>query len=121
LARAGAPGEVFVAVQVAAAARRLSVHDALALTVRVGPEVALNPASKSAGTGAVSGVETALTWSRTTLPAVIETVPGSPQLAGAPVAVHWADAEDAAIGNPISAAASVARNIERLILAPVQL
>jgi hypothetical protein len=51
---------VFVAVQVAAAARRLSVHDAFALTVRVGPEVALNPASKSAGTGAVSGVETAV-------------------------------------------------------------
>jgi hypothetical protein len=51
---------VFVAVQVAATARRLSVHDALALTVRVGPDVELNPASKSAGTGAVSGVETAL-------------------------------------------------------------
>jgi hypothetical protein len=60
LVRAGAPGEVFVAVQVAAAARRLNVHDALALTVRVGPEVELNPASKSAGSGAVSGVETAL-------------------------------------------------------------
>jgi hypothetical protein len=60
LARAGAPGEVFVAVQVAATARRLRVHDALALTVSVGPEVALNPASKSAGMGAVSGVETAL-------------------------------------------------------------
>jgi hypothetical protein len=49
-----------VAVHVAATARRLSVQDALALTVRVGPEVALNPASKSAGTGAVSDVETAL-------------------------------------------------------------
>jgi hypothetical protein len=60
LARAGAPGEVFVAVHVAATARRLNVHDALALTVRVGPEVALNPASKSAGRGAVSGVDTAL-------------------------------------------------------------
>jgi hypothetical protein len=48
LARAGAPGEVFVAVHVAAAARRWSVHAALALTVKVGPVVALKPASKSA-------------------------------------------------------------------------
>jgi hypothetical protein len=92
----------------------------LALTVRVGPVVALNPASKSAGRGAVSGVETALIWSRTTRPASIETVPGRPQLAGAPLAVHCADAEDAAIGNPITAT-SAARNIERLIVAPVQL
>jgi hypothetical protein len=60
LIRAGAPGEVLVAVHVAVAARRLSVHAALALTVRVGPLVALNPASKSAGTGAVSAVETAV-------------------------------------------------------------
>jgi len=58
--RAGAPGDVFVAVHVAAAARRLSVHEAFALTVSVGPVVALNPASKSVGFGAVSGVETAL-------------------------------------------------------------
>jgi hypothetical protein len=42
-------------------------------------------------------------------------------LAGAPLAVHCADAEDAAIGNPITAAARAARNIERLILSPVQL
>jgi hypothetical protein len=58
--RAGAPGEVFVAVHVAAVARRESVHAALALTVSVGPVVALNPASKSAGVGAVSAVEPAL-------------------------------------------------------------
>jgi hypothetical protein len=51
----------------------------------------------------------------------MDTVPGRPQLAGAPVAVHCADAEDAAIGNPITAASSTARNIERLILAPFQL
>jgi hypothetical protein len=60
LARAGAPGEVFVAVHVAAAACRWTVHEALALTVRVGPVVALNPASKSAGVGAVNGVEAAV-------------------------------------------------------------
>jgi hypothetical protein len=41
-----------------------------------GPVVELNPASKSVGVGAVSGVEAALTCSRTTRPAVIETLPG---------------------------------------------
>jgi hypothetical protein len=51
----------------------------------------------------------------------METVPGSPQFAGAPLAVHCADAEDAAIGNPITAMTSAAKNIERLIFAPVQL
>jgi hypothetical protein len=51
----------------------------------------------------------------------METVPGRPQLAGAPVAEHCADAEDAAIGNPITAAIKAARNIERLIVAPVPL
>ena len=58
--RAGTPGEVFVAVHVAAAARTDSVHEALALAVSVGPLVELNPASKSAGVGAVSAVEPAL-------------------------------------------------------------
>jgi hypothetical protein len=58
--RAGAPGDVFVAVHVAAAARNDSVQAALALTVTVGPVVAFNPASKSAGVGAVSAVEPAL-------------------------------------------------------------
>ena len=77
--RAGAPGEVFVAVHSAEEARRWSVHAAFALTVRVGPVVELKPASKSAGTGAVSGVEPLLTWSRTTRPAVMETLPGKPQ------------------------------------------
>ena len=60
LARAGAPGDVFVAVQVALAARMCSIHGAFALTVSVGPVVALNPASKSAVVGAVSDVEAAL-------------------------------------------------------------
>jgi hypothetical protein len=59
--RAGAPGEVFVAVQSAEAARRCRVHAALALTVKIGPVVALRPASKSAGVGAVRAVEPALT------------------------------------------------------------
>jgi len=76
LARAGAPGEVFVAVHVAAAACTWRVHEALALTVKVGPVVALNPASKSAGVGAINGVETAVIWSRTTRPAVMVTLPG---------------------------------------------
>ena len=58
--RAGAPADVFVAVQRAVEARRCSVQAALALTVKVGPVVALNPASKSAGVGAVSAVEAAL-------------------------------------------------------------
>ena len=73
---AGAPGEVFVAVQKPLVARMESVHGALALTVKVGPVVALNPASKSAGVGAVSGVDPALTCSLTTLPAVMDTLPG---------------------------------------------
>jgi len=75
LARAGAPGEVFVAVHTALAARTLRLHGAFALTVSVGPAVELNPASKSAGLGAVSGVDPAVIWSRTTRPAVIETLP----------------------------------------------
>jgi hypothetical protein len=58
--RAGAPGDVFVAVQVAAAPRMCNVQAALALTVSVGPVVALKPASKSAGVGAVNGVEPVL-------------------------------------------------------------
>jgi len=58
--RAGAPGEVFVAVHVAAAARMCSAQGAFALTVSVGPIVALKPASKSAVVGAVSEVEPAL-------------------------------------------------------------
>jgi hypothetical protein len=122
LVRAGAPGEVFVAVHVAAAARRLSVHDALALTVSVGPVVALNPTSKSAGVGAVNGVEPAAICSLTTRPAVMETVPGRPQLSGAPLAWQFcADARDAAVGKPITATIIAAPNLMRLILSPVQL
>jgi hypothetical protein len=37
-----------------------NVQAALALTVSVGPVVALKPASKSAGVGAVNGVEPVL-------------------------------------------------------------
>jgi hypothetical protein len=51
----------------------------------------------------------------------MDTVPGRPQLAGAPVAEHCADAEDAAIGNPITAANTVAQKLKRLIWSPVQL
>jgi hypothetical protein len=75
VARAGAPGDVFVAVQKPLEARRDSVHGAFALTVNVGPVVALKPASKSVGVGAVSGVAPALTCSLTTRPAVIDTLP----------------------------------------------
>jgi glyoxylate carboligase len=122
LVRAGAPGEVFVAVHVAAAARRLSVHDALALTVSVGPVVALKPASKSAGVGAVNGVDAAGICSLTTRPAVMDTVPGMPQLSGAPLAWHCcADAPDADAVNPITAAIIAAPNLMRLISSPVQL
>jgi hypothetical protein len=60
-ARAGAPGEVFVPDQSALEARTANVHGALALTVKVGPVVELNPASKSVGVGAVRAVEPALT------------------------------------------------------------
>jgi hypothetical protein len=88
LAHAGAPGEVFVAPQKAAVERRCRVHGAFALTVNVGPVVALNPASKSAVVGAERDVEPALIWSRTTRPAVSDTLPGTPQLSGAPLAVH---------------------------------
>lgn len=51
----------------------------------------------------------------------METVPGRPQLAGAPLAVHCADAKDAAIGNPITAAITAAPKLKRLISSPVQL
>jgi hypothetical protein len=90
--RAGAPAEVLVAVHSAADARTWSVQAAFALTVIVGPVVELKPASKSAGVGAVSAVDPALTCTLTTRPAVIETLPGRLQLPGAPVAVHWAPA-----------------------------
>jgi hypothetical protein len=46
---------------------------------------------------------------------VIETVPGRPQFAGAPLAVHCADAKDATIGNPKTAATITAPIPERLI------
>jgi hypothetical protein len=74
--RAGAPGDVLVAVQEAADARTCNVHPAFALTVTVGPVVEFRPASKSAVVGAVSAVDPALTCSLTTRPAVIETLPG---------------------------------------------
>jgi hypothetical protein len=59
--RAGAPGEVFVAVQTAADAWSCSIHEEFALTVSVGPVVEFWPASKSAGVGGVRTVEPALT------------------------------------------------------------
>jgi len=60
VAHAGAPGDVLVAVHVAEAALICSVQAELALTVSVGPVVALNPASKSAGVGAVRAVDPVL-------------------------------------------------------------
>jgi hypothetical protein len=121
LVRAGAPGEVFVAVQRAAAERMLSVQAAFALIVSVGPPVVLKPASKSAGVGAVSAVEPGLIWSLTTRPAVIETLPGTPQLAGAPVAVHCATAVADAIDRPAKLAIIATPKPFRLILSPVPL
>ena len=56
--------------------------------VRVGPVVALKPASKSVGVGGVSAVEAAVIWSRTTRPAVIDTLPFRVQLAVRRCAVH---------------------------------
>jgi hypothetical protein len=77
-----------VAVHSAADARTWRVQAAFALTVNDGPVVELKPASKSAGVGAVSVVDPAPTCSLMTRPAVIETLPGRLQLAGAPLAVH---------------------------------
>jgi hypothetical protein len=77
-----------VAVQRAEFARIYSVHGALALMVSEGPVVELNPASKSAVVGAARAVEPLLISSRTTLPVVIETLPGTLQFAGAPPALH---------------------------------
>jgi hypothetical protein len=60
LTRAGAPGEVFVAVHTAVDARMYSLQAEFELTVRVGPVVAFRPASKSADVGGVSAVELAV-------------------------------------------------------------
>jgi hypothetical protein len=77
-----------------------SVQAAFALTVSDGPVVELNPASKSVGVGAVSVVDPALTCTLTTRPAVIETLPGRLQVAGAPLAVHWAVASEGRTNAP---------------------
>jgi hypothetical protein len=58
--RAGAPGEVLVAVHTAVDARMYSLQAEFELTVSVGPVVAFRPASKSAEVGVVSAVEFAL-------------------------------------------------------------
>jgi hypothetical protein len=119
--RAGAPGEVLVAVQSAAAARTSSVHAAFALTVSDGPVVEFNPASKSEGVGAVSVVDPALICTLTTRPAVIETLPGRLQLAGAPLAVHCAAAIDGRANAATAIATSAAQSRMRLIGAPALL
>ena len=119
--RAGAPGDVFVAVQKALEARVESVQGALALTVNVGPVVALNPASKSAGVGAVSVVDPALTCNLTTLPAVIDTLPNWVQLSGAPLAVHCAVTVDG-LTHPIRAiAVSAVKRLVLVIVSPARL
>jgi hypothetical protein len=102
--RAGAPGEVFVAAQNVAVERRLNVHPAFALTVNVGPVVALKPASKSVGVGAVRAVDPAPICSRTTRPAVIDTLPSWVQLAPSPVAEHCASAVAGNADQPITMA-----------------
>jgi hypothetical protein len=111
LARAGTPGDVFTAVQRLEPARRLSVHAAFALTVNVGPVVALKPASKSAGVGVLRDVDAALAWSLTTRPAVIETLPAWLHVAGAPDAVHW---PEAAAGTPINSTVTIAAPLHRI-------
>jgi len=113
--RAGAPGEVLVAVHSAADARMWSVQAALALTVSDGPVVEFNPPSKSAGVGAVSAVDPALTCTLTTRPAVIETLPGRLQLAGAPLAVHCAAAIEGRANAAPAIVTSAAHNLIRLI------
>ncbi len=118
---AGAPGDVFVAVQKPLDARVESVQGALALTVNVGPVVALNPASKSAGVGAVSGVDPALTCNLTTLPAVIDTLPGSEQLAGAPVALHCAATVDGLTHAMTAIAVTAVQSLIWFIVSPVRL
>lgn len=105
--RAGAPGEVFVALHSAVDDRRLSAHEALALIVSVGPVVAFKPASKCAEVGAVSAVEAALNCSITTRPAVMDTSPGRLQDASGPEAVHCPRATDDA---NVNVAAIVRRN-----------
>ena len=118
---AGAPGDVFVAVQKPLDARTESVQGALALTVNVGPVVALNPASKSAGVGAVSKVDPALTCNLTTLPAVIDTLPGTPQLAGAPLAVHCAVRVDGLTHAIRAIDASAVQRLVLFIVSPARL
>jgi uncharacterized Zn-binding protein involved in type VI secretion len=119
--RAGAPGEVFVAVQKPLDACMVSVHGALALTVNVGPVVALKPASKSAGVGAVREVDPALTCSLTTLPAVIDTLPSCVQLAGAPLAVHCAATVDGFTHAKRAIAVSAAQRLLLFIVSPARL
>jgi hypothetical protein len=119
--RAGAPGEVLAAVQRGLDARSESVHGAFALTVKVGPAVALKPASKSAGVGAVRGVDPALTCNLTTLPAVIDTLPGLEQLAGAPLAVHCAVRVDGLTHAIRAIAVSAVQRLVLFIVSPARL
>jgi len=115
--RAGAPGEVFVAVHSAVEDRRLSAHDAFALIVSVGPVVELRPASKSAVVGAVSEVEDALTCSSTTRPAVIDTSPGRLH-DPAPVTVHCPRAADDTSVRDAAIASRSGMPVMRLIAVP---
>jgi hypothetical protein len=114
--RAGAPGEVLVALQYVAAERRYKFHEAFALTVIVGPVVAFKPASKSVGVGVVSAVEPALICRYTTRPAVIVTLPVLLQVPGAPLAVHGVVCATAAGAHTdIIVAATTAKTVVRLI------
>jgi hypothetical protein len=119
--RAGAPGEVFVAVQKPLDARVETVQGALALTVNVGPVVALNPASKSSAVGAVSEVDPALTCNLTTLPAVIDTLPTSVQLSGAPLTVHCAATVDGFTHAMRAIAVSAVQMLVLFIVCPARL
>ena len=60
--------------------------------VSVGPDVELNPASKSVAVGAVNVVEVALICILITRPAVIDALDATVQLPPFPDAVHWAAA-----------------------------
>jgi hypothetical protein len=88
LVRAGAPGDVFVALHTAVVDLRYSLQAEFALIVSVGPVVRLNPASKSVGVGAAREVEVALICILITRPATTEALDARVQLPPLPDAVH---------------------------------
>ena len=118
--RAGAPGDVFVALHSAVEDLMYSLHAALALMVSVGPVVELNPASKSVAVGAVSIVEVAVICILITRPAVIDAFDATLQLPPFPDAVHCAEARPAA--NVTTSETAIAKRLieGRFTLTPVR-